>query len=47
MDTLNHATQLPPTIGNATDPVEQHTANQREADRALVDMSYKQACFFP
>jgi len=31
-----HLCQLSPTIGNSTDPVEQH----------LVDMSYKQACFF-
>ena len=28
--TLTDATQLSPTIGNATDPVEQRTANQRE-----------------
>jgi len=41
IDTLTDATQLSPTIGNATDPVEQCTANQ-----ALVDMSYKQAYFF-
>ena len=33
MDTLTDATQLSPTIGDATDPVEQHTANQREAGR--------------
>ena len=31
IDTLTDATQLSPTIGNATDPVEQRTANQREA----------------
>jgi len=31
IDTLTDATQLSPTIGNATDPVEQCTANQREA----------------
>ena len=58
IDTLPDATQLSPTIGNPTDPVEQRTANQREADqscfcfcfftrslKALVNMSYKQACF--
>ena len=28
------ATQLSPTIGNATDPVEQRTANQREAGQS-------------
>jgi len=34
MDTLTDATQLSPTIGNATDPVEQRTANQREAGQS-------------
>jgi len=34
IDTLTDATQLSPTIGNATDPVEQRTANQREADQS-------------
>ena len=33
-DTLTDATQLSPTIGNATDPVEQRTANQREAGQS-------------
>jgi len=31
LDTLTDATQLSPMISNATDPVEQRTANQREA----------------
>ena len=34
IDTLTDATQLLPTIGNATDPVEQCTANQREAGQS-------------
>jgi len=34
LDTRTNATQLSPTIGNATDPVEQHTANQREAGQS-------------
>jgi len=34
MDTLTDATQLSPTIGNATDQVEQRTANQREAGQS-------------
>jgi len=34
IDTLTDATQLSPTIGNATDPVEQHTANQTEAGQS-------------
>jgi len=33
-DTLTNATQLSPTIGNATDPVEQRTPNQREAGQS-------------
>ena len=35
IDTLTDATQLSPTIGNATDPVEQRTANQREAGQSF------------
>ena len=34
IDTLTDATQLSPTIGNATDPVEQRTANQREVGQS-------------
>ena len=34
IDTLTDATQLSPTIGNATDPVEQRTANQRETGQS-------------
>jgi len=34
IDTLTDATQLSPTIGNAIDPVEQRTANQREAGQS-------------
>ena len=34
IDTLTDATQLSPTIGNATDLVEQRTANQREAGQS-------------
>jgi len=34
IDTLTDTTQLSPTIGNATDPVEQRTANQREAGQS-------------
>jgi len=53
IDTFTNATQLSPTIGNATDPVEQRTANHREAGQSRFcftfdfHMSYKQACFFP
>jgi len=35
IDALTDATQLSPTIGNATDPVEQRTANQREAGQSV------------
>jgi len=34
IDTLTDATQLSPTIGNATNPVEQPTANQRKAGQS-------------
>jgi len=34
IDTLIDATQLSPMIGTATDPVEQRTANQREAGQS-------------
>jgi len=34
VDTLTDATLLPPTIDNATDPVEQRTANQRQAGQS-------------
>jgi len=34
IDTLTDATQLSPAIGNATDPVEQRTANQRGAGQS-------------
>ena len=34
IDTLTDATQLSPTIGNATGPVEQRTANQRESGQS-------------
>jgi len=34
IDTLTDVTQLSLTIGNATDPVEQRTANQREAGQS-------------
>jgi len=41
IDTLIDATQLSPTIGNATDPVEQRTANQREAGQpSWVELSW-------
>jgi len=35
IDTLTDATQLSARIGNATDPAEQRTANQREAGRSV------------
>ena len=34
IDILTDATQLSPAIGNATDPVEQRTANQRGAGQS-------------
>jgi len=45
IDTLTDATQLSLTIGNATDPVEQRTANQRETGQSsLVELCrYKRA----
>jgi len=39
-DTLTDATQLSPTIGNATDPVEQRTANQREAGQSCFCLPF-------
>ena len=34
------ATQLSPTIGNATDPVEQRTANQHEAGQSCICLPF-------